>query len=79
MKPLAGGMVDNARVAFKYLLKFPDVVMIPGIERMEEIEEIAAIFEGPTEMTQAELQEMERIKSEPRCEVLSPLRLLPAL
>ena len=57
-------MVDNASIAFKYLRGFPEVVMIPGIERIEEIEEIASIFEGPTEMTQAELYEMERIKSD---------------
>lgn len=64
MKPLAGGMVDNATIAFKYLLGFPEVVMIPGIEKIEEIEEIAAVFAGPTEMTPAELREMEKIKSE---------------
>jgi predicted aldo/keto reductase-like oxidoreductase len=64
MKPMAGGMVDNASVAFKYLRSFPEVVMIPGIERIDEIEEIAAIFEGPVEMTGAELREMERIKND---------------
>jgi uncharacterized protein len=64
MKPMAGGMVDNASIAFKYLRRFPEIVMIPGIERIEEIEEISAIFEGSTEMTHAELREMERIKKE---------------
>jgi hypothetical protein len=64
MKPMAGGMVDNASIAFKYLRRFQEVVMIPGIEKIQEIEEISAIFEGSTEMTQTELQEMERIKNE---------------
>ena len=64
MKPMAGGMVDNASIAIKFLRKFPEVVMIPGIEKIEEIEEIAAILEGPIDMTEAELREMEKIKKE---------------
>jgi predicted aldo/keto reductase-like oxidoreductase len=64
MKPLAGGMIDNATVAIKYLLQLPDIVLIPGIERVPEIEEIARVFEGPVEMTAGEKQEMERIRQE---------------
>ncbi len=64
MKPLAGGMIDNATLAIKYLLQFPDIVLIPGIERVPEIEEIARVFEGPKEMTAGEKQEMERIRQE---------------
>jgi aryl-alcohol dehydrogenase-like predicted oxidoreductase len=37
MKPLAGGMLNNAAICFKYLLQFPDVVAIPGIEKIPEI------------------------------------------
>ena len=64
MKPLAGGMISNATIAIKYLLQLPDIVLIPGIERVLEIEEIARVFQGPIEMTAAEKQEMERIKQE---------------
>ncbi len=64
MKPLAGGMVDNAAVCFKYLAQFPDVVLIPGIERKAEIEEIYQIMQGPLELTAAENQAMEKIKQE---------------
>jgi len=64
MKPLAGGMIDNVTVAIKYLLQFPDIVLIPGIERVPEIEEIARIFEGPKELTAREKREMERIRRE---------------
>ncbi len=64
MKPLAGGMLDNAAVAFKYLLQFPDVVNIPGIEQTWEIEEIAKIYQGPKQMTEAELAEMQRMRDE---------------
>lgn len=64
MKPLAGGMIDNVTVAIKYLLQFPDIVLIPGIERVPEIEEIARVFEGPKEMTAGEEREMARIREE---------------
>lgn len=64
MKPLSGGMIDNATLAFKYILQFPDVVSIPGIERVQEIEEIVPIVEEPQPMTAAEQEEMERIRQE---------------
>jgi len=57
-------MTDNAPLAIKYLLQFPDIVLIPGIERVPEIEEIARVFEGPKEMTAGEKQEIERIRQE---------------
>ena len=47
MKPLVGGMLANVSLAFKYLLQFPDVLPIPGIERICEIEEIAQILMKP--------------------------------
>ena len=64
MKPLAGGMLDNPTIAFKYLFQFPDVVPIPGIEKISEIEEIVGILEKPREMTTAESREMERLRQE---------------
>ena len=64
MKPMAGGMLENAAVAFKYLFQFPDIVMIPGIEKLHEIEEIVGLFEGPHEMTIAEQAEMKRLTEE---------------
>ncbi len=78
MKPLAGGMLDNATIAFKYLFQFPDLVPIPGIEKIHEIEEIVQILEGPRQMTEAEEQEMQRLRDElgtrfcRRCEYCQP-------
>jgi len=62
MKPMAGGMLENATIAFKYLLQFPDVVPIPGIEQRREIDEIIQVIESPCELTQAEKSEMERLR-----------------
>jgi predicted aldo/keto reductase-like oxidoreductase len=64
MKPLAGGALDDAGLAFTYLRQFPQVLPIPGIERAAEIEEIVAIFEGPAEMTPDQQAAMERIRSQ---------------
>ncbi len=64
MKPLAGGMLDNITIAFKYLFQFPDIVLIPGIEKIQEIEEIVQLLEGPLEMTEEEMHEMGRLREE---------------
>jgi len=64
MKPLAGGMLENVTIAFKYLLQFPDVVPIPGIEKIHQIEEIVAVLQGPWEMTAADQREMKRLRQE---------------
>jgi predicted aldo/keto reductase-like oxidoreductase len=64
MKPFAGGMLDNARLAIKYLLQFEGLVPDPGIERVEEIEEIAEIVGGSWELTAEERQQIERIRAE---------------
>ena len=62
MKPLAGGMLDNATLAFKYILQFPDVVPIPGIQWVHEIEEIVRVVEGPRQLTEAEQGEIQRLR-----------------
>ena len=64
MKPLAGGMLDNAHLAIKYLLQFEGVVPDPGIERIWEIEEIAAIVAGSWVLTSQEQAEIERIRED---------------
>jgi uncharacterized protein len=64
MKPLAGGMVDNAGICIKYLMQFPEVVFIPGIEKVREIEEIARIIRGTADMSAVELGQMEAVKKE---------------
>ena len=64
MKPLAGGMLDNATIAFKYLLQFPDILTIPGVEKPAEIEEIVRIYEGPHKITATERKKMQQMKDE---------------
>lgn len=64
MKPLAGGALDDATLAFTYLRQFPEILPIPGIERAEEIEQIIAVMQGPAEMTPDEQEEIQRLQAE---------------
>jgi predicted aldo/keto reductase-like oxidoreductase len=64
MKPLAGGMVNDANLAFKYLLQFDTVVPIPGIEKITEIEEIVDIMNGFWTLTLQDQQKMEDIRAQ---------------
>jgi uncharacterized protein len=78
MKPFAGGMLDNANLAIKYLLQFDSVVPDPGIERTVEIEEIVNIVNGPWELTSEERQQIEDLRAQVdtrfcrRCEYCQP-------
>ncbi|MFX0067949.1 MAG: aldo/keto reductase [Candidatus Hodarchaeota archaeon] len=64
MKPFAGGRVNDANLAIKYLLQFDTVVPDPGIEKVEEIEEIVDIVNNrPWELTPQEQQEIEDIRA----------------
>lgn len=64
MKPLGGGMLSNAKLAIKYLLQFDHVVPDPGIERLEEIEEIVEIAAGSWALTDEERRDIEFIREE---------------
>lgn len=64
MKPLGGGVIDNARLAFRYLQQFPWAFPIPGCQYAEEVEQIARIYEEKSPLTQADLEEIDRIQGE---------------
>jgi predicted aldo/keto reductase-like oxidoreductase len=64
MKPLGGGLLRYANLCIKYLLQFDGVVPDPGIQLVEEIEEIAAIVNGPWSLSAGEWQAIEHIRSE---------------
>ncbi len=44
MKPLGGGLLNDARLCFRFLRQFPGIVPDPGIERIEELTEILGIY-----------------------------------
>lgn len=79
MKPLAGGLLEDANLAIKYLMQFENVTPIPGIQKVEEIEEIVGtVNSGAWELTEQERQKIEDIRTEVgtrfcrRCEYCQP-------
>lgn len=64
MKPLAGGRLSNVVIAFKYLFQFPDVLPIPGIQRVEEMEELLSVLDGDLELAGEEQLAMQRLRDE---------------
>ncbi|MCL2834214.1 MAG: aldo/keto reductase [Treponema sp.] len=64
MKPMGGGLLDNAVLSFRYLLSFDSIVPDPGIEKIEEIREIAGIVERNEQLTAADIKEIEKLRTE---------------
>jgi predicted aldo/keto reductase-like oxidoreductase len=65
MKPFAGGLLGDANLSIKYVLQFDSVVPDPGIQTVEEIEEIVTIVEsGDWALTSQEQQEIEARRAE---------------
>ncbi|MBN2336339.1 aldo/keto reductase [Candidatus Bathyarchaeota archaeon] len=56
MKPFAAGLIKDANLAIKFLLQYDNVVSDPGIETVEELEEIVGIVNGPRGLTTQERQ-----------------------
>lgn len=64
MKPLGGGLLDDAGLCFRYLMQFPGIVPDPGIEKLEEMKEILEVVKTIGPLTDAEKSAIERIKVE---------------
>lgn len=64
MKPVGGGNFSNAPLAIKWCLNQPNTVPIPGMSRIQEVEQNAAVARGGLALTAAERAECERMKSE---------------
>jgi len=64
MKPMGGGRLDNATLAFKFLLNVPGVVPFVGIEKPSEIEEIVEIEKNLTPLTEADQAGIKQIVDE---------------
>ncbi len=56
MKPFAAGLIKDANLAIKFLLQFDNVVPDPGIETIEDLEDIVGIVNGPWDLTSQERQ-----------------------
>jgi len=78
MKPFAGGVIDNAALAFKFLRQYPDLVVIPGYDSVESIDQIIALYEQPNVVTPEDTMLMDQYRADlgrqfcRRCEYCQP-------
>lgn len=65
MKPLAGGAIDNASLALRYVTSNPSLtVVIPGMYSSDEVKMNCAAVEDTSPLTQEEKDEIIKIRSE---------------
>lgn len=65
MKPLAGGAIEDASLAFRYVCSNPDVtVVIPGMAEIRELEQNLAACSNTEPLTQEELKEMDKVREQ---------------
>lgn len=65
MKPLAGGAIDDAALAMRFIAQNPNVtVTIPGMAELSELEENVAAYCDDRPLTQSECEKIDRIRRE---------------
>ena len=65
MKPLAGGAIEDATLALRYIAANPAVtVIIPGMAEIKELEQNLAAIEDATPLTAQEQEKIQAIRSE---------------
>lgn len=62
MKPFSGGVIDNARLALKYVLSQSGTVPIPGVETQDLFDENWSVFTGDYQLTAAERQTIDELR-----------------
>jgi len=78
MKPFAGGMINNAEIAFKFLRQFPGVLPIPGFDSEQAVDEVVSFYKKPNLVGKKDFQLMEKYQAElgkqfcRRCEYCQP-------
>ena len=78
MKPFGGGALDNAEICFKFLRMYPHVIPLPGFDAVEQVDQVAAIYETGNEVLPEDIAAMERYRTElgqrfcRRCEYCQP-------
>lgn len=82
MKPLAGGAIEDATLALRYICANPDVtVVIPGMAEASELEQNIAACNDESPLSEAELEAIQKVKDElgtqfcRRCNYCAPCSL----
>jgi len=61
MKPFAGGRIPNITLAIKYLWQYPDMMILPGIATIKQLDQIIRVLDMP-QMMPEDVQELERLR-----------------
>jgi predicted aldo/keto reductase-like oxidoreductase len=78
MKPMGGGLLDNAGLAFRYLAQYDSIIPDPGMEKPEELREILGIVEKNEALSAEDKKEIERQRKDfdsswcHRCDYCAP-------
>jgi len=64
MKPFSGGVIEAPETALKWVLSFPDILVLAGVEHKELIDQNWKVFQGDYGMVDSEKQKMEEIRKE---------------
>jgi predicted aldo/keto reductase-like oxidoreductase len=64
MKPMGGGLFEDAGLAFRYLGQFQGIVPDPGIEKTEEMNQIIEIIENQEPFSNKDKEMVKKIKQE---------------
>jgi hypothetical protein len=78
MKPFAGGVINDAGLAFSFLRQWPDVIPIPGFDSREAVDQVADMYERENTVTDDDLSRMGALREElgsrfcRRCEYCLP-------
>jgi predicted aldo/keto reductase-like oxidoreductase len=62
MKPFAGGMIDNAEIAFKFLRQHPDVIPLTGFDSPEQVNEVCSFYRRPNTVSGKDLKLMDEYR-----------------
>ena len=64
MKPLGGGILDRADLCFGFLRQFDDVVAIPGMESLREVDENLGYYKKSEELSAEDWDDIEKLREE---------------
>ena len=71
-------MLSDAEVCVRFFTGYPDVVLDPGFEKVEEVDEVVGLCEAATGLTEENKRTIERLRQElgtrfcRRCEYCMP-------
>jgi predicted aldo/keto reductase-like oxidoreductase len=64
MKPMGGGMIGDARIAFRFLTQQNGIIPDPGIEKTAEMKEIIEIVNEKNPLSHADIAKIEEYRAE---------------